>query len=60
MMGICDVEAIYRSPQVQQIQSQLLQRWGLKEIQNAQKQLERHAEQMTQKAMAFAQGRLAK
>ena len=60
MMGICDVEAIYRSPQVQQIQSQLLQRWGLKEIQNAQKQLERHAEHMTQKAMAFAQGRLAK
>lgn len=59
MMAICNVEAIYSSQQVQQIQSQLLQRWGMKEIQKAQKRLERDSELMAQKAQAFALKRLA-
>lgn len=58
LMGIVDVVPIYESPQAQVIRDQQMQRWGRKEMLNAEKQLRRHVEQLKRHAEAYVRGRL--
>lgn len=58
MMAKVDVAPIYESPQAKQIYDHLLQRWGRKEMLNAEKQLQRHVEQQVRQAEAYVRARL--
>jgi GNAT superfamily N-acetyltransferase len=59
LMAIVETAHILHLPQVKQIHAQLVQRWGIKEMAKAEKQLERHLEQLKRQASAFVQERLA-
>lgn len=59
MMAIVDTSQFQQLPQVLQINADLEQRWGKKEIQKAEKQLNRHIEQLKRQASTFVSERLA-
>ncbi|RMN52058.1 hypothetical protein ALQ58_200265 [Pseudomonas syringae pv. apii] len=52
-MAIVNVESIYESDEANAVKQSLLQRWGMKEIKRAQKQMERHAAELCRQAEAF-------
>lgn len=58
LMGLVNVEPIFRDPRVQAIQGRLVQRWGRKAVLNAEKQLERHIQDLSRKAAEFVQEKL--
>ncbi|TVT80170.1 GNAT family N-acetyltransferase [Pseudomonas sp. H3(2019)] len=58
LMGVLDTAPIYRSTEVRQIHTYLLQRHGKRAMLDAEKQRDRHLDQMTAKARAFVQERL--
>ncbi|MGE8175035.1 GNAT family N-acetyltransferase [Pseudomonas fluorescens] len=58
LMGVLDTAPIYRSTEVRQIHTYLLQRHGKRAMLDAEKQRDRHLDQMTAKAKAFVQERL--
>lgn len=53
MMGIIDTSQILNLPVVKQIHASLVQRWGIKEMAKAEKQLLRHKEQLERQASTF-------
>ncbi|MCF5715919.1 GNAT family N-acetyltransferase (plasmid) [Pseudomonas tremae] len=52
-MAIVNVESIYESDEANAVKQSLLQRWGMKEIKRAQKQMERHTDELCRQAEAF-------
>lgn len=59
LMGIVDAEQILHSPQTKQIHAQLVGRLGLKVVVNAEKQLQRHVDQLTHQAASYVRERLS-
>ncbi|NMZ08894.1 GNAT family N-acetyltransferase [Pseudomonas proteolytica] len=59
LMGVLDVASIYSSLEVRQIHTYLLQKQGKRAMIDAEKQRDRHFDQMTRKARRFVQSRLA-
>jgi GNAT superfamily N-acetyltransferase len=59
LMGVVDAELIYQAPEVRQIHAQLVRRWGVKEMKNAEKRLQRHVDQLTRKAATYVHERLS-
>ncbi|MGF6282108.1 GNAT superfamily N-acetyltransferase [Pseudomonas frederiksbergensis] len=57
LMQILDVAPIYQSDEVKQVHSALVQRFGLRAMVDAEKQLERHLKQLSYKASAFVKER---
>lgn len=57
-MAVLDAAAIYRSLEVRQIHTYLLQKHGKRAMLDAEKQRDRHLDQMTRKAHDFVQQRL--
>lgn len=53
LMAVLDVKPIYESSEVREHHSALVQRWGLRAMIQAEKQLERHVAQLAQRAKAF-------
>ncbi|EXF96409.1 GNAT family acetyltransferase [Pseudomonas fluorescens HK44] len=58
LMGVLDTAPIYSSTEVRQIHTYLLQRHGKRAMLDAEKQRDRHLDQMTAKARAFVRERL--
>lgn len=58
LMGVLDTAPIYSSLEVRQIHTYLLQRHGKRAMLDAEKQRDRHLDQMTSKAQAFVRERL--
>jgi GNAT superfamily N-acetyltransferase len=52
-IAIVNVESIYESDEANAIKRSLVQRWGVKEIKRAQKQMERHVADLSRQAEAF-------
>ncbi len=57
LMGVLDVASIYSSLEVRQIHTYLLQKHGKRAMIDAEKQRDRHFDQMTRKAQLFVQAR---
>ena len=57
LIAVLDVTPIYRSTEVRQIHSYLLQRNGKRAMVDAEKQRDRHLDQLTAKVQAFLQER---
>lgn len=57
LIAVLDVAPIYRSTEVRQIHSYLLQRNGKRAMVDAEKQRDRHLDQLTAKVQAFLQER---
>ncbi|KAE9650654.1 N-acetyltransferase [Pseudomonas sp. PB105] len=57
LMGVLDVAAIYNSLEVRQIHTYLLQKHGKRAMVDAEKQRDRHLDQLTRKARLFVQAR---
>ena len=57
LMGVLDVAAIYSSLEVRQIHTYLLQKHGKRAMVDAEKQRDRHLDQLTRKVQLFVQGR---
>ena len=60
LMGLLDVTSIYSSLEVRQIHTYLLQKHGKRAMIDAEKQRDRHLDQMTRNAKAFVLDRLSK
>jgi len=60
LMGLLDVGPIYSSLEVRQIHTYLLQLHGKRAMVDAEKQRDRHLDQLTYKANEFVRGRSAK
>src|SRR5471032_1875416 len=58
LMGLLDVASIYSSLEVRQIHTYLLQKHGKRAMIDAEKQRDRHFDQMTHKARVFVRERL--
>ncbi|KAA0980523.1 GNAT family N-acetyltransferase [Pseudomonas sp. ANT_H12B] len=58
LMGLLDVASIYSSLEVRQIHTYLLQKHGKRAMVDAEKQRDRHLDQMTRKANEFVRERL--
>ncbi|WP_077049256.1 GNAT family N-acetyltransferase [Pseudomonas sp. KK4] len=58
LMALLDVASIYSSLEVRQIHTYLLQKHGKRAMQDAEKQRDRHLDQLTHKAREFVRGRL--
>lgn len=58
LMGLLDVASIYSSLEVRQIHTYLLQKHGKRAMVDAEKQRDRHFDQMTHKARMFVHARL--
>ncbi|NWB43913.1 GNAT family N-acetyltransferase [Pseudomonas sp. E6002] len=58
LMGVLDVASIYSSLEVRQIHTYLLQKHGKRAMVDAEKQRDRHFDQMTHKARMFVHARL--
>ncbi|MGF7244081.1 GNAT superfamily N-acetyltransferase [Pseudomonas oryzihabitans] len=54
-MAVLDVTAIHESREAAAIHNGLVQKWGVKEMKKAEKQLERHVAQLCRQAESFAQ-----
>ncbi|WP_300631599.1 GNAT family N-acetyltransferase [Pseudomonas sp.] len=59
LMGVLDVAAIYSSLEVRQIHTYLLQKHGKRAMVDAEKQRDRHLDQLTRKVQMFVSERLA-
>ena len=59
LMGVLDVAAIYSSLEVRQIHTYLLQKHGKRAMVDAEKQRDRHLDQLTRKVRVFVDQRLA-
>ncbi|MGE8066154.1 GNAT family N-acetyltransferase [Pseudomonas sp. NPDC089569] len=59
LMQILDVAPIYQSSEVKEVHSALVQRYGLRAMVDAEKQLERHLKQLSYKASVFFRERAA-
>lgn len=59
LIAVLDIAPIYRSTEVRQIHTYLLQKNGKRAMLDAEKQRDRHLDQMTAKARLFVQERLA-
>lgn len=57
LMGVLDVAPIYSSLEVRQIHTYLLQKHGKRAMVDAEKQRDRHLDQLTRKVQLFIQGR---
>lgn len=57
LMGVLDVAAIYSSLEVRQIHTYLLQKHGKRAMVDAEKQRDRHLDQLAHKVRLFVQGR---
>ncbi|OPB03102.1 GNAT family N-acetyltransferase [Pseudomonas synxantha] len=57
LMGVLDVAAIYRSLEVRQIHTYLLQKHGKRAMVDAEKQRDRHLDQLTRKVQLYIQQR---
>ncbi|MBT9303337.1 GNAT family N-acetyltransferase [Pseudomonas sp. TAE6080] len=57
LMGVLDVASIYSSLEVRQIHTYLLHKYGKRAMIDAEKQRDRHFDQMTRKAQLFVQVR---
>ena len=57
LMGLLDVGPIYSSLEVRQIHTYLLQKHGKRAMVDAEKQRDRHLDQLTHKAHEFVRGR---
>ena len=57
LMGVLDVAAIYNSLEVRQIHTYLLQKHGKRAMLDAEKQRDRHLDQLTRKVQLFVQAR---
>ena len=57
LMGVLDVAAIYNSLEVRQIHTYLLQKHGKRAMVDAEKQRDRHLDQLVRKVRFFVQGR---
>ena len=60
LMGVLDVASIYSSLEVRQIHTYLLQKHGKRAMIDAEKQRDRHFDQMTRKAQLLVQQRLSR
>ena len=58
LMGLLDVASIYSSLEVRQIHTYLLQKHGKRAMVDAEKQRDRHLDQLTFKANEYVRGRL--
>jgi hypothetical protein len=58
LLAVLDVAPIYRSVEVRQIHTYLLQQHGKRAMVDAEKQRDRHLDQMTRQVRAFVQQRL--
>ncbi|MHC8314773.1 GNAT family N-acetyltransferase [Pseudomonas sp. LB3P31] len=58
LMGLLDVAPIYSSLEVRQIHTYLLQKHGKRAMVDAEKQRDRHLDQLTHKAHEFVRGRI--
>lgn len=58
LMAVLDVAPVYRSLEVRQIHTYLMQKHGKRAMLDAEKQRDRHLDQMTRKAQAFVRQRL--
>ncbi|MCX2901294.1 GNAT family N-acetyltransferase [Pseudomonas mandelii] len=58
LMGLLDVAPIYSSLEVRQIHTYLLQKHGKRAMIDAEKQRDRHLDQLTHKAHEFVRGRV--
>jgi hypothetical protein len=58
LMGLLDVASIYSSLEVRQIHTYLLQKHGKRAMLDAEKQRDRHLDQMTRKVQEFVRERL--
>ncbi|WPN96024.1 GNAT family N-acetyltransferase [Pseudomonas sp. MUP55] len=58
LMGVLDVAAIYSSLEVRQIHTYLLQKHGKRAMVDAEKQRDRHLDQLTRKVQRFVDARL--
>jgi hypothetical protein len=58
LLAVLDVAPIYNSVEVRQIHTYLLQQHGKRAMVDAEKQRDRHLDQMTRQARAFVQQRL--
>jgi hypothetical protein len=58
LMALLDVASIYSSLEVRQIHTYLLQKHGKRAMLDAEKQRDRHLDQMTRKANEFVRERL--
>jgi hypothetical protein len=58
VVAMLDVAPIYRTVEVQQIHSYLLKQHGKRAMVDAEKQRDRHLDQLERKAQAFVQERL--
>ncbi|UQW77057.1 hypothetical protein [Pseudomonas avellanae] len=54
----CPVQPIYDSPEAGAIYDRLVQKWGLKEMRKAEKQLARHTDQLERQAREYVESRL--
>ncbi|MBD8271771.1 GNAT family N-acetyltransferase [Pseudomonas fluorescens] len=59
LMGVLDVAAIYSSLEVRQIHTYLLQKHGKRAMVDAEKQRDRHLDQLTRRVRVFVDQRLA-
>ncbi|MBI6568048.1 GNAT family N-acetyltransferase [Pseudomonas synxantha] len=57
LMGVLDVAPIYSSLEVRQIHTYLLQKHGKRAMVDAEKQRDRHLDELTRKVQLFIQGR---
>jgi len=58
LLAVLDVAPIYRTLEVQQIHAYLLKQHGKRAMVDAEKQRDRHLDQLTRQARAFVQQRL--
>ncbi|KRP63630.1 GNAT family N-acetyltransferase [Pseudomonas orientalis] len=59
LMGVLDVAAVYNSLEVRQIHTYLLQKHGKRAMVDAEKQRDRHLDQLTRRVRVFVDQRLA-
>lgn len=52
-IAIINIESIYESDEANAMKQSLVQRWGVKEMKRAQKQMERHVADLSRQAEAF-------
>lgn len=58
LMAVIDVAPIYESIEAREIHGRLVQRWGRREMLQAEKQLERHAALLERQARTFVEARV--
>ncbi|WP_213664172.1 GNAT family N-acetyltransferase [Stutzerimonas stutzeri] len=57
MMAVVDVTSIYKSQEANEIHNRLVQRWGVREMRQAEKHLARHVAQLERQVKTFVEAR---